>query len=325
MEFQLSLPILPLQDPIRYPDKVLLVGSCFTEHIGERLSQSKFEILQNPNGILFDPYSVTDSLGSYIDNRKYEPGDLFFMNEVWQSWRHHGRFSHTNPDECLHQINESQQEAHSFLQSAKWLIITLGSSYSYRLVSSGQPVANCHRAPSGNFTKHMMSISETTLLMENCIQRLFEFNPGLQIIFTISPVRHARDGIVENNRSKARLIEAVHSLCALHSRVHYFPAYELVIDVLRDYRFYDIDLVHPNFMATEYVMQRFAEACVDNTSRELMNELLKIANARRHKPFQPDTGAHREFLRLQYEKTASLKKKYPYLNLSEELNYFSLT
>ena len=312
-----------MPEPISYKDKLLLVGSCFTEHIGNKLEELKFDVLQNPNGILFDPFSVAGSLVSYTTNRQYNGDDLFYLNEVWQSWHHHSRFSNTNKDECLRMINESQARAHRFLKEADWVIITLGSSFSYRLAEDGMPVANCHRAPAQTFRKHMMSIEETNTALDNCIHQLFHFNKKLRILFTVSPVRHIRDGVVENNRSKARLIEVVHHLVNKFDRLFYFPAYELVIDVLRDYRFYDIDMVHPNYPATEFVLEKFRQHYIDEASQQLMEEVRKIVVARKHKPFQPDTNAHRQFLQNHYNKARELRERYPFLNLTEEIAYFS--
>ena len=323
-----------LPNLITYHDKILLIGSCFTEHIGNTLEELKFSVLQNPNGILFDPGSVCRGLVSYIQNKKYTGDDLFELNEVWHSWQHHSRFSNTNKQEILRKINESQQKAHQFLKEADWIIITLGSSFSYRLTDlsskpssngEGSSVANCHRAPAQWFDKHLLEVSEIIIILDNCYHQLMQFNPKLNIIFTISPVRHIRDGVIDNNRSKARLIEAVHTIVNKFDRLYYFPAYELVIDVLRDYRFYDIDMVHPNYMATEFVLEKFAEACIDEESEQLMQEIKKIIIAKNHRAFQPETKAHQQFLSLYFEKTSMLKEKYPFLNLKEELIYFSQT
>jgi hypothetical protein len=335
MDFMTNIDIKKLSKPISYQDKILLIGSCFTEHIGNALETAKFSILQNPNGILFDPASVCKSLLSYIDNKQYNEADLFQLNEVWNSWQHHSRFSNINAREAVRIINASQQKAHAFLKEASWIIITLGSSFSYRLtdsagssnISSGGGVlggvANCHRAPSQWFNKHMLSIEETVSMLDNCYHRLLQFNPGLNIIFTVSPVRHLRDGVVDNNRSKARLIEAVHHMVNKFSKLHYFPAYELVIDVLRDYRFYDIDMAHPNYMATEFVLEKFAASCIDESSQALMQELRKITIAKNHKAFQPETKAHQQFLVNHLEKVKALQEKYPFLDLQVEMDYFS--
>lgn len=334
MQFQLPINIKSPDTKITYRDKILLTGSCFTEHIGNSLQDLKFSVFQNPNGILFDPRSVCSSIISYIENKQYKKADLFLLNEVWNSWEHHSRFSNINADECLRIINESQEQAHEFLKKADWLIITLGSSFSYRLSDlTPQPplqrergstgVANCHRAPSQWFNKHLLSIDETVSLLDTTYHRLKQFNPKLKIIFTISPVRHIRDGVIENNRSKARLIEAVHHMINKFPDLFYFPAYELVIDVLRDYRFYDVDMVHPNYPATEFVMEKFRENYIDEESQQLMEEIKKIVIARKHKAFQPATNAHKTFLKVHLEKTKELQTKYSFLDLTDEINYFT--
>ena len=323
MEFQLPIKIASLPQPIRYQDKILLVGSCFTEHIGDQLGEWKFDVLQNPNGILFDPASVGASLVSYIGNQLCEEGDLVYFNELWQSWQHHSVFSHTDKEACLQGINAARARAHAFLKETKWLIITLGSAFSYRLRENGKAVANCHRAPAQTFDKHLMTIEEIHSTLDNCLHQLFHFNPSLQVIFTVSPVRHIRDGVIENNRSKARLIESVHHLVNKFDRIHYFPAYELVIDVLRDYRFYDVDMVHPNYPATQFVLEKFSQHYIDEASRQVMEEVKKIVIARKHRPFQPSTQAHQRFLKDHQQRTADLARRYPFLNLEEELAYFA--
>lgn len=328
MDLMVNIDIKKLPEPIGYKDKLLLVGSCFTEHIGNALEELKFSVLQNPNGILFDPASVCKSLTSYIQNKQYKEEDLFQLNEVWHSWQHHSRFSNTSAAEAIQVINESQQRAHAFLKEADWIIITLGSSFSYRLTAlannkTGEGVANCHRAPGQWFTKHLLSIDETITMLDNTYHQLLQFNPKLKIIFTVSPVRHIRDGVVENNRSKARLIESVHHMVNKFDRLYYFPAYELVIDVLRDYRFYDIDLAHPNYMATSFVLEKFTESCIDPGARSLMEEVRKIVIAKKHKAFQPATTAHQQFLKAHAEKTKELMDQFPFLDLQNELSYFS--
>jgi hypothetical protein len=333
MDFMINIDLKKLPRPISYRDKVLLTGSCFTEHIGNALEVAKFPVVQNPNGILFDPASVCKSLLSYIENKQYVESDLFQLNEVWNSWQHHSRFSNIDLKEAVRIINVSQQRAHEFLKQATWIIITLGSSFSYRLSETSpgsckgaaSGVANCHRAPAQWFDKHLLEIDETVSLLEDCYRRLMQFNPGLNIIFTVSPVRHIRDGVVENNRSKARLLETVHYLTARHDAVFYFPAYELVIDVLRDYRFYDADLVHPNYMATEFVLEKFTGTCIEPAAKELMQEIKKIMIARNHKAFQPETKAHQQFLMNHFEKVKILQEKYPFLDWEDELQFFSGT
>jgi hypothetical protein len=334
MDFMVNIDLRKPPRQINYEDKILLIGSCFTEHIGNSLEELKFSVLQNPNGILFDPRSVSQSLVSYIENTQYNEKDFFQLNEIWHSWRHHSRFSNTNLSEAVRLVNTSQQQAHQFLKEADWIIVTLGSSFSYRLTAQsanagGDPkeagfgVANCHRAPAQWFDKHLMTIDEIILNLDDTLQQLFQLNPAVNIIFTVSPVRHIRDGVVDNNRSKARLIEVVHQLVNKYDNLNYFPAYELVIDVLRDYRFFDTDLVHPNYIATEFVLEKFAAAFIDEPTQKLMLEIKSLVMARKHKAFQPDTMAHQQFLRTYLEKAKVLKEKYSFLDLDEEIKYFN--
>ncbi|MBL0270985.1 MAG: GSCFA domain-containing protein [Chitinophagaceae bacterium] len=331
MDFLLNIDLKKHPQPIQYRDKILLTGSCFTEHIGNSLAALKFDVLQNPNGILFGPDAVCKSLLAYKDKKIYQEEDLFLLNEVWYSWDHHSRYSHTSREAALQLINVSQEQAHDCLKSANWLVITLGSAFSYALTEEADRatagvnsrVANCHRAPASWFRKEMLEISAIVDMLHNCIGEIRQMNPALQIIFTISPVRHIRDGVVENNRSKARLIEAVHQIVSSMENTYYFPAYELVIDVLRDYRFYDIDLVHPNYPATSYVLEKFTDSCIAEESRLLMKEIRQIINARKHRPLQPGTNAHRQFLLQSLEKVKQVQQQYPFLNLKEEIHYFS--
>lgn len=331
MQFQVPIHIKPLDPFISYEDKLLLIGSCFTEHIGNYLLDMKFRVLQNPNGILFDPISVCNSLVSYIQNKQYSEADLFYLNECWHSWQHHSRFSGVDAAQVVRQINQSQQQAHQFLKDANWLIVTLGSSFVYKLTEAadasiskgvGLMVANCHKAPAQAFHKHLSTIEEMISALDTTLHQLFHFNSKLRVIFTVSPVRHIRDGVVENNRSKARLIETVHHLVNKFDRLYYFPAYELVIDVLRDYRFYDIDLVHPNYPATQFVLEHFSASCLSEPTRELMEAVKKIVLARRHKAFNPQSQQHRQFLATAAARAKELQNQYPYLDFSEELSYF---
>jgi len=306
MQFQLPIQIKSPEVKITYRDKIMLTGSCFTEHMGNSLDELKFSTLQNPNGILFDPRSVCNSLISYIENKQYKKEDLFYLNEIWNSWEHHSRFSNINADEALETINESQHDAHNFLKEADWLIITLGSSFSYRLTAestlgglqNNNGVANCHRAPSQWFNKHLLTIDETFSLLDTTYHRLKQFNPKIKIIFTISPVRHIRDGVIENNRSKARLIEAVHHMINKFPGLYYYPA-------------------------TEFVMEKFNESFIDEQSQQLMEEIKKIVIARKHKAFQPETNAHKAFLKTHFEKANELQLKFPFIDLKEEIEYFN--
>lgn len=322
MQLTLELNVPPIQKPIRYTDKIMLIGSCFTENMSERLLQHKFSVLSNPHGILFNPLSVANSIDSYIINKQYTKGELFQLNELWNSWDHHTRFSHTDADSALALINQSQTDASAFIREADHIIITLGSAFQYYLKENDKAVANNHRAPAQWFHKDLLDINLIVAALDFSLDRLRQLNPNIQIIFTISPVRHIRDGVVDNNRSKARLIEAVHELCEKYTNAYYFPAYELIIDILRDYRYYDIDFVHPNYLATSFVWEQFVNACIDTDTKTLMKDVLEISTARAHRTRFPDTEAHRKFKASYVQKIVELQKKFPFLKLEEELAYF---
>ncbi|MEI8060115.1 MAG: GSCFA domain-containing protein, partial [Ferruginibacter sp.] len=273
MNFHLEFFPKKLDTPIKHQHQLFLIGSCFTEQIGNKLKQFKFRVLDNPNGILFNPISISKSISSYIKNKQYIETDLFYQNESWNSWEHHSRFSHPEKEECLRIINTSQQLAHHFLKTTDWLLITLGSAFVYEL-ENNKVVANCHKVPTDKFNKKILIVEEVVTALQNIISEVKMYNPFTKIIFTISPVRHLRDGFVENNRSKATLINAVHQI--LSDEVLYFPAYELVVDDLRDYRFYAEDMVHPNYSATNYVWEKFITTCIDEPSQLLMKAINEI-------------------------------------------------
>jgi hypothetical protein len=322
MNWMSPIDIKPLPMPITHRQGIFLIGSCFTEHIGKELQDLKFRTCMNPNGILFETESVCRSLLGYVERKVYTEEDLFFYNDLWQSWDHHSRFSNPDKNACLSQINESQKQANQQLKDADWLIITLGSSYTYRLIEESRWVANCHKYPGTAFEKVLVSIEDQAARLDNLIHRLFHFNNKLKIIFTISPVRHLRDGVVDNNRSKARLIETVHHLVGKFERLYYFPAYELVVDVLRDYRFYDIDLAHPNYAATQFVMEKFSEYAFDKQTLEMNREFKQLAIAGRHRPQHADTSQHQQFRKQFLQKVIAYQNDYPFLNFKQELELF---
>jgi hypothetical protein len=322
MDFRLEFTPKPFDIKIRHQQNLFLIGSCFTEQIGTKLANHKFTVLDNPNGILFNPASITKSISSYIDNKQYKEEDLFYQNECWNSWEHHSRFSHPGKSACLEGINQSQNKAHDFLKKADWLLLTLGSAFVYELENK-EVVANCHKVPVDKFNKRLLTVDEVFTDLQNMIAKTIAFNPELKIIFTISPVRHLRDGFVENNRSKATLIHAVHELVEENSNCFYFPAYELIIDDLRDYRFFAEDMVHPNYAATNYVWEKFIQTCIDEPSQQLMKDIAVIVAAKNHKPFNPTSEQHKKFLQTNLNKVKKLKEQFPYLNLDEEEGYFT--
>lgn len=298
------------------------MGSCFTEHIGKFLEEDKFNILQNPYGIVFDPETLSRSVIDLMEENYIEETELFQQHDIWHHWKFHSRYSGLDKKVVLDGMNQSIKQGHEFLKKAKWLVLTLGTSYVYRLVENNHVVANCHKVPAKNFVRHFNTIESNIQAFDIMLYRLFRFNPNIRVMFTVSPVRHIKDGIVENNRSKARLLETVHHLVDKFDRLHYFPAYEIMVDVLRDYRFYDVDLVHPNYAGTSYVLERFKESCMSPETIELSETMHKIFLAKKHKPFNPESEQHKAFLQKNYLQCRVLAEQYPYLNFQAELAYF---
>jgi hypothetical protein len=323
MQFKTNFQLPNLSPKISHSQNVLLLGSCFTEHISKRLSTAKMKVLQNPSGILFNPISVANCLNDLIAKKQYTANDFFLIHEAWQNWNIHSNFGNANIDEAMENINTPISKAHFFLQKVNWVIITLGSAFAYWHINEKKYVSNNHRASLDLFEKKLLLVDEIIETLQMQLDALNKINPSVQIIFTISPVRHLRDGLIDNNRSKARLIEATHSLVQSNANVQYFASYEIVLDELRDYRFYDIDFAHPNFMATEYVWQQFLDSAIDHNCNKAFIEFAALQVAFHHKPFNAKSEAHQSFLKANLQKCESLQLQYPYVNLDEEIAHFS--
>ncbi|MEZ2440445.1 GSCFA domain-containing protein [Chitinophaga sp. RCC_12] len=322
MQFHLSFPVAPLSSAIQYDHELLLMGSCFAEEIGEKLQEHRFNTVLNPHGILYNPLSITKALTSYLDGKVYTAGDLFQHNDLWNSWDHHSRFSGLTAEATLENIHRMQAAATHAIDNADWLIITLGSAHAYILKENNRLVGNCHKVPAGNFYKRLLTVDEIVTALDNVMHRLFFRNKKINILFTVSPVRYIRDGVVENNLSKAILLQAVHHLVNKFNRLFYFPAYELVIDDLRDYRFYKEDMVHPNELAVNYVWEQVVKAGISPASQELLHSIAEINRAANHRPFNPESAQHRQFLAHYAAKVQQLMAAHPQLKLDDLLQRF---
>jgi len=322
MEFRLEYtPQSPVKK-IDINDKIFLIGSCFTEHIYTQLDQSKFSCIQNPNGTLFNPFSIFKAIDSYINLDLPSDNDLFFKNSLWNNWDFHSSLSHENKNTALEGMIAQVQKAHHFIKHADWLFITLGSGYVYQQ-DDKSIVANCHKLPNAYFTKRLLDPEEIIGGFRSLYERLRSFNTDIRVIFTISPVRHLRDGFVENNRSKAILIHAVDRIIQYVPDCHYFPSYELIIDDLRDYRFYAEDMVHPNYLATKYVWDKFCSSMINGRSREMMKEIAQLHLAVTHKPMHPNSEDHIKFIDKYRDLAISLAERFPELDFSREIEHFS--
>lgn len=316
MDFILPFEIPTYPFKINYKDPILFTGSCFSEEISSKMECLKFNVLSNPNGILFNPESIFNSLQSYLNNQKFTAEDLQQNGEVYFSWQHHSIFSGIDKVEVLRKINSAHLSACQFIKKAKVLVITLGTAYKYQLLETQETVSNCHKIPNHHFQKRLIDINEIIGQFNLFYEKLKKVNPEIQIIFTVSPVKHIRDGVVENNRSKARLIEAVHSMVS--KDIYYFPSYEIVTDILRDYRFFKEDLVHPNEIAVQYVFERFYHSFLDTESKQFINDMASMNRSILHRPHNPLSLSYQKFKADQLRKIENFEATYPSVNFAKE-------
>jgi len=312
-------------DPKRYDFKIshqsnlLMIGSCFSENIGGKLRSNKLNTLVNPFGILFNPISIVNTLNSVLDETNFIEEDLHFENGLYHSFMHHGKFSGLEINDVLTSINESRKKATAFLKETDLLMITLGSAWAYKFIKRDEYVANCHKVPNKEFKKELLTVEFIVKEMEEVISKLQSINSKLKVIFTVSPVRHWKDGAVENTLSKSILNVAVHQIVRNSDSVYYFPAYEMVIDDLRDYRFYKEDMVHPNSVAVDYIWEGFENSFFTEDTIKLNKEIAKIETAGSHRPFNIQSEKHQLFLKKQLEKIKTLKEQHPNLNFDSEI------
>jgi hypothetical protein len=301
-DFRTILPFVSSAFEITHADKLLSIGSCFSENIGDQLLNNKFPIIVNPYGILFNPISIIQSLQQIINNKQFSESDIFYHNQHWQSFYHHGRFSNINKTTCLNNINNAITTSNQQVQNLDYLILTLGTANVFVHKESNQIVANCHKVPNSEFERKRLNVDEITTAFEPIFNQLKTINPKLKIIFTVSPVRHIRDGLVENQRSKATLLLAIDTLVAQYDFASYFPAYELVLDDLRDYRFFNADMIHPSKLAIDYVWNYFSEIYFSNKTKQIIHQIDKIIQAKNHRPFDEDSKMHQNFIQNQIDK-----------------------
>lgn len=308
---------------IGYQTPVLFMGSCFTENIGIKMAELKFPVIVNPFGVMYNPVSVQKGMEILIDQKKFEKSDLGFYNDLWFSFYHDTEFSDIDQSKCLHKINLSIEDASKHLRKAKFLFITFGTSWIYNYLQTETIVSNCHKIPAKEFERKRLDAADIFVEWANLLNRLTELNKELKIIFTVSPVRHWKDGAIENQLSKATLILAIHQLKAKFKNVEYFPAYEIMMDDLRDYRFYADDMIHPSKVAIDYIWDKFANTYFEKDTNEIIREIEKIIQAKNHRPINPETNNYKKFIENQIKSIEVLEKNYPFLNFSEDKGYFN--
>lgn len=310
MEFRTKFNIPNANKGINHQANMVLFGSCFAQHMANKLDYYKFQNLHNPFGILFHPLAIAKAITACIENKKYTTNDIYFFNNHWLSVDHHSVFNTTHQEEILNHINNEIEKTHQALKSASHLVITLGTAWAYRWMKTNQLVANCHKIPQKEFSKEMLSTHSIVEIMQDTITSLKSYNPNITLIFTVSPVRHLKDGFVENTQSKSVLHLAIRQLKKIEN-VFYFPAYEIMMDELRDYRFYERDMVHPNQIAIDYIWEQFKNTWVDNASQNLMEDIEVIQKSLAHRPFDEQSASHQKFLHKLHKKMEEITQRYP--------------
>lgn len=301
-------------------ERILLLGSCFAENIGERLEENKFNVDINPFGTLYNPASIAAALHRLLHPERFTGHDLFQHEGMYHSFAHHSRFSATSEMECLKNINERLLASAAAFGKTGYLVVTLGTAYVYRLKSSGKVVANCHKLPDKMFDRSMLPTHEIVAEWKELLSALWEQQPEMKILFTVSPIRHWKDGAHGNQLSKATLLLAVNELQkAYPERIAYFPAYEIMMDELRDYRFYAADMLHPSELAVDYIWQRFTENFLSDETKGFLKEWAEIQKAINHRPFQPRSEAYKQFISQTLLKMERISEKFPSFDNTKEM------
>ena len=312
MQFTTKIPVQKSTFPIDYDSKVMLLGSCFAENMGKKFDYFKFQATTNPFGIIFNAVSLEKLIRRAVENRTFTENDIFFHNDLWHCYEVHSELSNSDKDAFLESLNDIIRSTNKQLNDSTHIIITLGTSWVYRNIESNEIVANCHKIPQKQFTKELLSIHQTEESLQSIISLIHSVNPNCNFIFTVSPVRHIKDGFTENTLSKAHLIAAIHKTITHHpSPITYFPAYEIMMDELRDYRFYAEDMLHPSQTAIDYIWIQFFENYISESVFGLMKEICSIQKGLQHRPFNPNTESHQKFVLTLEEKMKRINEKLP--------------
>ena len=314
MQFTTKIPVQKSSFPIDYDSKIMLLGSCFAENMGDKFAYFKFQSTTNPFGIIFNAVSLEKLIRRAVENRTFTENDIFFHNDLWHCYEVHSELSNSDKDAFLESLNNIIRSTNKQLNNATHIIITLGTSWVYRNIESNEIVANCHKVPQKQFTKELLSIHQIEESLQSIISLIHSVNPNCNFIFTVSPVRHIKDGFVENTLSKAHLVAAIHKTFSKHtSPITYFPSYEIMMDELRDYRFYSEDMLHPNQTAIDYIWIQFFKNYVSESVFGLMNEICSIQKGLQHRPFNPNTESHQKFLNQLDLKIKKIQNQYPFI------------
>lgn len=289
------------------------LGSCFAENIGKRMKDVYFETDINPFGVLYNPVSISNSLELLLQNGLFTSQDIFENRSLWQSFSHSSYFTGISAEECLTKINDRLSGSRAFMQRTDFLLITFGTAWVFEEKKSGRVVSNCHKLPAGEFVRRRLTVEEIVAEFSKMLSRLQILYPKINLIFSVSPVRHWKDGAHDNNISKSILLQAIDELQLHHKSVHYFPAYEIQLDELRDYRFYASDMLHPSDVAVEYIWKRFSDTYFSKDTLELKKRLEQLSADLSHRPLHPESAEYKKFLIQVDKRKSELITEFPFL------------
>ena len=322
MELRTTFPIESSKDKITYNDRVIFIGSCFASSIGSQMEMGHMPVMINPSGSVYNPVSVCNTLETITKEKEFTLEDLHFYRGVWLSFYHYTDFSSEDSSTVLKKINNKSKDAYDFLKHTRFLFITFGTARVYEFIKSNLIVSNCHKIPADQFNSRLLSVDEIVTLWSEQLDKLQSNFPGLKIVFTVSPVRHWKDGAHGNQVSKSVLFVAINELMKHKTSPGYFPAYELLMDDLRDYRFYNDDMLHPSASAINYIWESFTGCYMDNSTLNTWKEIVKITKAFNHR-LNTDSGVNRKhFAEKMLKQISEMKNKVPDIDLSLEENHF---
>ncbi|MGB7392858.1 MAG: GSCFA domain-containing protein [Pricia sp.] len=335
MKLQTQIPLDQAANQIGYDNQLLLLGSCFVENMGKKLEYFKFRQLRNPFGILFHPLAIEQLVSGAVREEFYSESDIFQHDGLWHCFDAHSELSDPSSENLLASLNDGLKATRKQISKASHIIITLGTAWVYKHLDSGGIVANCHKVPQKEFSKELLPIAEIAASLRRSIQLMQSVNPNVLIIFTLSPVHHLKDGFIQNQRSKAHLISAVHQVMQdlgtssdraadqtnseltepkTNGLPVYFPSYEIIMDELRDYRFYERDMLHPNQLAIDYIWEKFRHVWISKDAQPTMEKVEEIRKGLRHLPFHPESEQHLTFRKSLETKIFNLKAQYPFMD-----------
>jgi hypothetical protein len=322
--FRTEFNIKKIDCKITTKSKILFFGSCFTENIGRNISDLYLTNIINPFGVLYNPASISENLRILISNNKFEEKDLIYFNNKWLSYNHHGKFSNQDKSVCLENINNEIYKSNKILKSAGFLFITFGTAWVYKLKDkSNKIVANCHKFPAANFVRERLDISEIIKDYSLLIEEIKNINPNINIVFTVSPIRHWKDGANGNQLSKSVLLLAIEKIVAENKNTFYFPSYEIMMDDLRDYRFYSSDMFHINEIAINYIWDKFKACFFKKSLFDFEKNIIKINKSLNHKTADNNSTEYSKFIKDNISKVEKLEAQFN-IDLSELKENFLL-